>query len=148
MPNLPVYYMLLFKMPCKVVHLLKKAQRDFLWEGGRGEKDHLVKWFEVCKTQEGGLEIGHQREQNMALLGKWLWRFSMERDNLWHSIILVRYGLRQNGWDCSTTITPSMSLILKQIFHIAPLFFSRLRFSWDFLLDILHRFGFGVKWWN
>lgn len=41
--NVPVCYMSLFKMPSKVVLTIEKYQWDFLWEGGRQTKDHLVK---------------------------------------------------------------------------------------------------------
>lgn len=60
-------------MPSKVVNTLEKFQRDLLWEGGRGKKDHLVKWYEVCKSKElGGLGIGILKDRNVTLLGKWL----------------------------------------------------------------------------
>lgn len=36
--NIPVYYMSLFKMPIKVVNLIERCQRDFMWEGGRDKK--------------------------------------------------------------------------------------------------------------
>lgn len=32
--NISVYYMLVFRMPCKVVHNIEKLQGDFLWDGG------------------------------------------------------------------------------------------------------------------
>lgn len=41
--NIPVYYMSMYKMPNKIIHVIKKYWRDFLWEGGRQNKDHLVK---------------------------------------------------------------------------------------------------------
>lgn len=45
--NLLVYYMSLFTMPYKVVMTIEKLQSDFLWEGGRQKKDHLVKWMQL-----------------------------------------------------------------------------------------------------
>lgn len=41
--NLPVFYMSIFKMSCKVVSVLERLQRDFLWKRGGQKKDHLVK---------------------------------------------------------------------------------------------------------
>lgn len=100
--NIPFYYMFLFKMPCKVVTTVEKYQRDFLWEGGRQKKDYLVKWDVVVKVKEkGGLGLGRLKERNLALLIKWLWRFSMEQGSLWHSIILSRYECDANGWNCN-----------------------------------------------
>jgi len=75
---MPVYYMSLFKMPSQMVKELEKYQRNFLWDGGMGKKDHLVNWDELCRLKEfGGLGIGHLKERSLALLAKCLWRFSM-----------------------------------------------------------------------
>lgn len=52
--NVSVYYMSLYKMPAKVVQVLEKCQREFLWEGGVGKKDHLVNWEEVCRSKSHG----------------------------------------------------------------------------------------------
>lgn len=35
----------------------------------------------------------------MPLLGKWMWRFSLEEDSLWAKDIRSIHGLRPNGWD-------------------------------------------------
>lgn len=130
--NVPVYYMSLFKMPIKVSWELKKCQRDFLWEGGRGKKDHLVKWDNVCRPKEfGGLGIGHLNERNVAILGKWLWRFFNEVDSLWQSLIYNKYGMGPNGWDCSHRPSHSMSLIWRQVIKIYPLFLSHIRLVVD-----------------
>lgn len=53
--NIPVYYMSMFKMACKVAEVLEKYQWDFLWEGGLGKKDHLIKWDDVCKPKKFGV---------------------------------------------------------------------------------------------
>lgn len=55
-----VYYMSLLKLSGKVKMALEKRQRDFLWEGNKGRKDHLVKWEDVCQSKEfDGSGIGH-----------------------------------------------------------------------------------------
>lgn len=60
-------------MLCKVTLVIEKYQRDFLWEGGREKKDHLMRWDDVIRSKEnGGLGIGRLRERNQALMGKWL----------------------------------------------------------------------------
>ena len=83
--NLPTYFLSLFPIPASVANRIARLQRDFLW-GGLGDepKFHLVDWSMVCTPlASGGLEIRNLRTFNVALLGKWLWRFGHERDALW-----------------------------------------------------------------
>jgi len=128
MSNVPVYYMSLFRMSRKVSLGLKKCQQDFLWDESKEKKDHLVKWEDVCRLKEyGGLGIGHLRERNLALLGKWLWCFFNENNSLWQSIIRKKYGMDPNGWDSSRCVSPSMSLLWRQIILLYPLFISHVR---------------------
>ena len=100
MASLPIYNMSLFRMPKSVVNRLEKLQRDFLWGGGSLErKVHLIKWEVVCTQREkGGLGIRKIDSLNKALLGKWLWRFAVEKDNLWRLMIGVKYGQEEFGW--------------------------------------------------
>ncbi|RVW20057.1 LINE-1 retrotransposable element ORF2 protein, partial [Vitis vinifera] len=43
---------------------------------GEGKRDHLVNWDVVCKPKSrGGLGFGKISIRNVALLGKWLWRY-------------------------------------------------------------------------
>jgi hypothetical protein len=62
-------------------------------------KIHLVKWDMVCSPySHGGLAIKNLRRFNEALLGKWLWRFGVEREAFWRKIIMVKYGSLEGGW--------------------------------------------------
>ena len=62
---------------------IERLQRDFLWSGiGEGKRDHLVRWDVVCKPKAiGGFGFGNISQRNLALLGKWLWRY-LERVQL------------------------------------------------------------------
>uniref|UniRef100_A0A2N9G2I3 Reverse transcriptase zinc-binding domain-containing protein n=1 Tax=Fagus sylvatica TaxID=28930 RepID=A0A2N9G2I3_FAGSY len=38
------------------------------------------------------------RKFNEALLGKWLWRFGMEKEAFWRKVIMAKYGIMEGGW--------------------------------------------------
>ena len=92
--NLPTYFLSLFPIPASVANRIEKLQWIFLWGGfGDEPKIHLVKWATVCTPiSSGGLGIRKIRLFNIALLGKWLWRFGIERDALWRQVIELKYG--------------------------------------------------------
>ena len=77
-----------------MVAKIERLQGDFLWSGvGEGKRDHLVSWVVVCKPRvKGVLEFGKISLRNLALLGKWLWRYPRESTTQWHQVILSIYG--------------------------------------------------------
>ncbi|RVW30453.1 putative ribonuclease H protein [Vitis vinifera] len=98
--SMPIYQMSIFRMPKSVAKRVEKTQRDFLWGGGNLEgKVHLVKWDVVCSEKfNGGLGLRRIATLNRALLGKWVWRFACEKDNLWKQVISTKYGQEEHGW--------------------------------------------------
>ncbi|RVW47373.1 LINE-1 retrotransposable element ORF2 protein [Vitis vinifera] len=48
--------------------------------------------------EEGGLGIRKIDLLNKAFLGKWVWRYAYEKDNLWKTVIGVKYGQEGCGW--------------------------------------------------
>ena len=44
------------------------------------------------KKEQGGLGVRKLKEFNLALLGKWCWRMSVDRDGLWYHVLVARYG--------------------------------------------------------
>ncbi|KAK9054370.1 hypothetical protein SSX86_025448 [Deinandra increscens subsp. villosa] len=97
--SLPVYYLSLFKAPCKVIDTIEKFLRKFLWMGCKDRKGiHWVSWEIVTRPKRlGGLGISKLSEVNSALLVKWVWRFKTDYDGLWRRTILSIHGGR-NKW--------------------------------------------------
>jgi hypothetical protein len=83
--TLPMYFLSLFPLPASVGFRVEKLQRDFLLEGISDEfKYYLVSWSKVCTLiSEGGMGIRDLVMFNRALLGKWLWRYGIEREAWW-----------------------------------------------------------------
>ena len=106
--NLPTYFLSLFPIPASVANRLAKLQQDFLW-GDLGDEPNfnLVDWSTMCTPHSSGsLGIRNLRTFNIALLGKWLWRFGQERDALWRQVIEVKYGCDGGGWCSSSSSGP------------------------------------------
>ena len=62
-------------------------------------KIHLVKWEVVCTDKnKGGLGLRKLALLNKALLGKWIWRYACDKDNLWKQVIMTKYGQEGLGW--------------------------------------------------
>uniref|UniRef100_A0A2N9FJQ0 Reverse transcriptase zinc-binding domain-containing protein n=1 Tax=Fagus sylvatica TaxID=28930 RepID=A0A2N9FJQ0_FAGSY len=98
--NLPTYYLSLFPIPVAVAKRIETIQRNFLWEDSEEvTKFHLVNWDIICTPfSNGGLNIRSLRRFNEALLGKWLWRFGVEREVLWRQVVMVKCGALEGGW--------------------------------------------------
>ena len=79
---------------------LNNSSSSFLWGGGNLErKAHLVNWEVVCADKDkGGLGLRKLAFLNKALLGKWIWRFAYDKDNLWKQVIMAKYGQKGLGW--------------------------------------------------
>ncbi|KAJ9685197.1 hypothetical protein PVL29_017290 [Vitis rotundifolia] len=119
--HIPSYFLSLFKIPASIASKIEKLQRDFLWFGaGEGKKDHLIRWDVVSRPKElGGLGIGKTSLRNIALLGKWLWRFPKERSGLWHKVIASIYGTHPNGWDANMVVRWSHKCPWKAIAQVS-----------------------------
>ena len=92
--NLLIYFMLLFVIQRKVRIGLEIIQREFLWgDMEERRKIHLASWSVICKDKKhGGLGLRHLEGLNQALLGTWLWRFSLERESFWRRVIRGKLG--------------------------------------------------------
>lgn len=98
--HLPIYFMSIFKLPVAVAQSIEKLQRQFFWgDSVEKRKLHLVKWDVIAKKKEyGGLGVKNLNIQNLALLAKWWWRFSNDKDSLWVKVIRGKYNLPPDCW--------------------------------------------------
>lgn len=97
--SLPIYFMSLFKIPECVAKEIDKIQARFLWGGDEAKrKIHLVRWKEVLNKNQGGLGIRDIRVTNECLLLKWWWRYALEDEALWKSVICAKYGVYGGQW--------------------------------------------------
>ncbi|CAN0859972.1 Putative ribonuclease H protein At1g65750 [Linum grandiflorum] len=75
-------------------------QNRFLW-GGSLERDviHWIRW-DLVKTpmSRGGLGVADIRIVNSSLLGKWVWRFAVERNAWWRSLMVKKCGVGVSEW--------------------------------------------------
>ncbi|XP_071713350.1 uncharacterized protein [Rutidosis leptorrhynchoides] len=93
--SLPLYYFSIYRAPPCVLNLLESVRRKFFWGGDSlDSKITWVKWdTTLLPYGEGGLNIGSLKGKNLALLGKWWWRFKTETDCLWTNVIRSIYGI-------------------------------------------------------
>ncbi|PWA41640.1 hypothetical protein CTI12_AA552240 [Artemisia annua] len=73
--------------------LLESIRARFFWgfkDGSRGIS--WVKWNSILVDRNmGGLGVGSLLAKNLGLLGKWKWRFLVEKDALWRIVIREFY---------------------------------------------------------
>lgn len=91
-----IYFLSFSKAPAGIVSQLEILFKKFLWGGdGETQKIHWVRWDKICREKsEGGLGIKSVRAFNLALLGKWHWRMSMEKNSLWYKVLVSKDGER------------------------------------------------------
>ncbi|GKD32382.1 RNA-directed DNA polymerase, eukaryota, reverse transcriptase zinc-binding domain protein [Tanacetum coccineum] len=84
--------------------MIENIRRRFFW-GYKDEERGMVwiGWNKVLSPfEKGGLGIGSIRAKNLALLGKWWWRFNSDSDALWCNFIKCLYeedgGLLSATW--------------------------------------------------
>ena len=128
--SIPLYFLCLFRNPVAIAQNIEKLMRDLHWSRvGAPRRDHLVSWEVCCKPQEeGGLGLGNIVLKNKSLAAKWLWRFPLHPNSLWHQVIRSKYGLHPNGWDTNSASRVTHNCPWKFISQGLPSFCSLLSF--------------------
>ena len=90
----------------------------------------LVRWTTVCMAKnKGGIGIKSFSKMNKALLSKWSWRFSNERNSLWRKVICSKFGESCGGWHTSDIKGGYGSSLWKDIRKEWPSFFQNAVFA-------------------
>lgn len=66
----------------------------FFWGGDlERRKISWIAWDKVLASkQSGGLGIGNLKAQNIAMFGKWWWRYRVNSNSAWAEVIKSLYG--------------------------------------------------------
>jgi hypothetical protein len=94
--SLPIYYLSLFKIPKGILSKLDQIRKRFLWAGVDNvskRKYHSARWDSLCLRKNfGGWSILNLTHMNVALIGKWWWKFVYKDcEGIWKVIISLKY---------------------------------------------------------
>ena len=127
--TIPMYYMLVFRMPAGVKRCLEKIMWSFFWRGPQLEETRgaaLVAWKTVCRSASlSGLGIRNLLHTNMTLLTKWVCLLMQPSDNLVSLVLRDRHGplLDSEIWQTSTRGDSTFMLSVRRCFPIVQRFF-------------------------
>lgn len=97
--SLPLYFFI-FRAPSSLLKKLENTRNKFLW-GACGPDAKLI-WASNAKVYGdyslGGLKVGSLKEKNLALIGKWWWRFLTERESVGSSHCFYLWNRRWLLW--------------------------------------------------
>ncbi|XP_039145636.1 uncharacterized protein LOC120282866 [Dioscorea cayenensis subsp. rotundata] len=98
--SLPTFWMSMFCLPKWVIKEIDRIRRDFLWSGPDMDipRCRLVAWQAICRSKEqGGWGILNLSVFNMALLGKWRWKFLS--DSNWCCARVIKFNYNLTSWN-------------------------------------------------
>ncbi|GJZ04896.1 RNA-directed DNA polymerase, eukaryota, partial [Tanacetum coccineum] len=99
--SIPLYYFSLFKVPNGVLKRFESCRSNFF--RGVEEGSRKVSWFSwdsvVASKDVDGLGMSSFLAMNCTLLFKWIWRFKVQPEAMWVSIIKAIHG-RSGSLDC------------------------------------------------
>ncbi|XP_071729375.1 uncharacterized protein [Rutidosis leptorrhynchoides] len=101
----------MFRAPASVIRLLESIRCNFFWGGsGVWRKLTWVRWEKkLLPYGSSGLDIGLLNAKNLALLGKWWWRFKSSQNSLWSKVITSVYGSDRGLGSSNISLSPGCS---------------------------------------
>ncbi|GJT31587.1 RNA-directed DNA polymerase, eukaryota, reverse transcriptase zinc-binding domain protein [Tanacetum coccineum] len=101
--SIPIYHMLIFKVPMNVLHRMESIQSHFFNGVDLNSKKSIwVRWSKVLASKEkGGLGVSSFYALNRALMFKWVWRFKTQKEMLWSRVIKAIHGDNGRIGSCS-----------------------------------------------
>lgn len=90
--SLAVYWMMLERIPSKIITTLRRLAFNFLW-GGQADKHriHLCSWQSLSQPRRaGGWGLKNLSTFNVVLLASTFWR-AVSHNSIWHQIIIDKF---------------------------------------------------------
>ncbi|GJZ69586.1 RNA-directed DNA polymerase, eukaryota, reverse transcriptase zinc-binding domain protein [Tanacetum coccineum] len=101
--SMPIYHVSMFKVPMKVIHRMESIRFHF-FNGVEldSKKSIWVKWNNVLTSKKkGGLGVSSLYALNRALMFKWVWRFTTQKNSLWARVVKAIHGEDGKIGNCS-----------------------------------------------
>lgn len=79
--SLPSYFFSLFVAPSRVIEVLEKIRRQFIWGGS--DNKHKISWVAwekiMAPKDKGGLGLVSLRAFNLSMIVKWWWGIKTDK---------------------------------------------------------------------
>ncbi|GJQ90852.1 RNA-directed DNA polymerase, eukaryota, reverse transcriptase zinc-binding domain protein [Tanacetum coccineum] len=139
--SIPLYHMLIFKVPMGVLKKLESIRMNFL--NGRDGFARKSSWFNwnkaLASKKNGGIGVSSFFAINRALLFKWVWRFFSDGSSLWSTFIKALFGFHGA---IGLTVKPNRRSIWSDILQAVNSLKDK---GIDFLQFIRKKIGNGVN---
>lgn len=128
LPSMLMFLLSFFEVPIGVQKRLDFYRSPFFCQCDEVKtKYRLTRWDIICRPKDqAGLGIENLEIKNKCLLRKWLFRLSVETDNMWAQILRNKY--LQSKSLSQVTVRPNDSPFWKGLMRTKDTFFRRAKF--------------------